>query len=192
MGAWIATLLTLARLDRTPRSYVFMFAGYTAAIAGFPSVTAPGDIFTVAHARTEEIGLGVVCAALVSTLVFPVHIRSLLLARMKSWLHKGESPAARALSGEPLSLSAEADRRPLAADVADIGVLAPQLPFDRAGAADLAGRRPHAPRAASVASASVLLGRFTPGRPARRRRPAVRPTTRAHDLTAGGRRLAGV
>jgi uncharacterized membrane protein YccC len=133
MAAWIATMLTLALLDRTPRSYAFMLAGYTAAIIGFPSVETPGDIFTVALARAEEIGLGVVCATVVSALVFPVHVRPLILARMESWLREGETAAARALRDEPLPLDCEPDRKRLAADVVDIGVLTAQLPFDRAG-----------------------------------------------------------
>jgi uncharacterized membrane protein YccC len=37
----VALTLTLSLLDRTPRGYVFMLAGYTAAIIGFPSVNAP-------------------------------------------------------------------------------------------------------------------------------------------------------
>src|SRR5450756_2173505 len=36
---WIALCLYLSLLDRTPRSYMFMLAGYTAALIGFPSVS---------------------------------------------------------------------------------------------------------------------------------------------------------
>ena len=39
---WVGFCLYFALRDRTPRSYLFMLAGYTAAIIGFPSVAAPG------------------------------------------------------------------------------------------------------------------------------------------------------
>src|SRR3979409_1102936 len=64
LAAWTGICLYFALLDRTPRSYVFMLAGYTAAIIGFPSVAAPDQIFTTAVARVQEIGLGIGCASL--------------------------------------------------------------------------------------------------------------------------------
>ena len=130
MAGWVALMLTLALLDRTPRGYVFMLAGYTAAIIGFPSVDTPGEIFATAVARTEEISLGVLCATLVSSLVFPSHVSPLILARMETWLQHGQRWARDALCERPLSLDAERDRRRLAADVIDISVLVTQLPFD--------------------------------------------------------------
>src|SRR5215467_9419153 len=54
--------------DRTPRSYMFVLSGYTAALIGFPSVLAPSTVFDTAVSRVEEITLGVVCAAIVHSL----------------------------------------------------------------------------------------------------------------------------
>src|ERR1700733_11435714 len=45
LALWLGLCVYIAQLDRTPRSYTFLLAGYTAAIIGFPSVGAPGDIF---------------------------------------------------------------------------------------------------------------------------------------------------
>ena len=42
MACWIGLCLYLSLLDRTPRAYLFMLAGYTAGIIGFPSVANPG------------------------------------------------------------------------------------------------------------------------------------------------------
>jgi hypothetical protein len=39
---WVALCVFVSLLDRTPRSYMFVLAGYTAALIGFPSVLAPG------------------------------------------------------------------------------------------------------------------------------------------------------
>jgi uncharacterized membrane protein YccC len=54
---WTGFCLYIAQLDRTPRSYVFLLAGYTAAFIGFPTVTAPATIWDVAVSRVEEIWL---------------------------------------------------------------------------------------------------------------------------------------
>ena len=133
LAGWVAITLTLALLDRTPRGYVFMLAGYSAAIIGFSSVNAPGAIFNVALARAEEIGVGVICAALVSSLVFPRHIGPVFLERTRKWLHDGQNWAVDVLSQRTLSAAGEADRRRLAGDVIDIGVLTTQLRFDKGG-----------------------------------------------------------
>ncbi len=45
LAGWVGGCLFLALLDRTPRSYTLMLAGYTAAIVGFPAVMAPDQIF---------------------------------------------------------------------------------------------------------------------------------------------------
>src|SRR5277367_4636086 len=41
IALWIGFCLYLSVLDRTPRGYTFMLAGYTAAFIGFPIVGAP-------------------------------------------------------------------------------------------------------------------------------------------------------
>lgn len=71
IALWVGLCLYLSLLDGTPRSYVFMLGGYTVALIGFPSVAEPGSIFDIALARVEEISLGIICASLVSTVVFP-------------------------------------------------------------------------------------------------------------------------
>ena len=55
LALWTGICLYIAQLDRTPRSYVFLLAGYTAAFIGFPTVTAPETIWDVAVARIEEM-----------------------------------------------------------------------------------------------------------------------------------------
>src|ERR1700685_2187415 len=69
---WVALCVFVSLLDRTPRSYMFVLSGYTAALIGFPSVLAPATVFDTAVSRVEEITLGVVCAAMVHSLIFPV------------------------------------------------------------------------------------------------------------------------
>ena len=39
IALWVGLCLYISLLDRTPRSYVFMLAGYTAGLIGFPAVS---------------------------------------------------------------------------------------------------------------------------------------------------------
>ena len=71
LALWISGCLYFSLLDRTPRSYVLTLAGFTAAFVGFPLVNDPGTIFDFAVSRVEEIGLGIICAAMVSAVVLP-------------------------------------------------------------------------------------------------------------------------
>lgn len=91
VGLWVALCLFIALLDRTPASYLPMLAGYTAALIGFPAVDDPGAIFDTAVARAEEIGLGIVCASLVATLVLPQSAAPAIVARLESWLAEARS-----------------------------------------------------------------------------------------------------
>lgn len=64
MAAWVALCLWWSLLDRGPRSYAPMLAGYTATIVGFAVVEMPQAIFGSAVARVEEIAVGIVCGAI--------------------------------------------------------------------------------------------------------------------------------
>jgi uncharacterized membrane protein YccC len=52
LALWTGGCLFLALLDRTPRSYLFMLAGYTAALVGFPAVTTPDQIWDLALSQS--------------------------------------------------------------------------------------------------------------------------------------------
>ena len=97
---WVALCVFVSLLDRTPRSYMFVLSGYTAALIGFPSVLAPGTVFDTAVSRVEEITLGVVCAAVVHSLIFPKSALSAFEQKLRSaiadarrWLAEGLTKA---------------------------------------------------------------------------------------------------
>lgn len=83
---WVALCLYVSLQDRSPRSYMFMLAGYTATIIGFPSVMAPDVIFTTATDRFQEILLGVVSSALVHSVLFPNNIFNAVKATLDKWI----------------------------------------------------------------------------------------------------------
>jgi uncharacterized membrane protein YccC len=132
---WIGFCLYLSVLDRTPRGYAFMLAGYTAAIIGSPVVQAPDTVWDVTVSRVEEISLGIACAALVSSLVLPRPVATVLQARLIAWRLNGRRLALDALAtdrpGEP---GRDADtcrtRLLLAADAVEIRGLTTHLAYD--------------------------------------------------------------
>jgi uncharacterized membrane protein YccC len=131
ISLWSGLCLYLSLLDRTPRSYVFMLAGYTTAIVGYPAVDAPDTIFDLALARTEEILVGIACAALVSSLVFPRAVGPVVAERIETWLRHAEVNSRDALdvAGRPAD---EARWLRLAADTTEVENLAAHLAFDTA------------------------------------------------------------
>ena len=126
LACWVGFCLYISLHDRTPRSYVFMLAGYTAALIGFPAVSAPDTVFDVALARVEEITMGIVCATLVHSLVLPQSLAPALLAR----LDRALGDARRWLRDALGSGSDVRDRRTLAGDITELRLMATHLPFD--------------------------------------------------------------
>src|SRR5215470_775714 len=51
IALWVGICLYLSLIDGTPRSYVFMLAGYTVALLGFPIVTMPQVTFDIGRAH---------------------------------------------------------------------------------------------------------------------------------------------
>jgi len=126
----MAAMLASALLDRTPRSYAFMLAGYTAATIGFPAVSDPGAIFDTVLARTEEVLLGIACASLVQTLIFPRSVGPVLAARTAVWLRDADQWAISALTRQQGTSAAAPPRRGLAAGVVEIDGLSANLAWD--------------------------------------------------------------
>lgn len=129
MVLWVGACLYMSVLDRTPRSYLFMLAGYTAAMIGFPSVTDPSLVFDTALARVEEISLGIVCATLIHSIVLPRGLAPALTLQLdkavrdaRNWMHD-------TLSGKNAE-QRDRDRRVLANDITQLRLLSTHVPFD--------------------------------------------------------------
>ncbi len=130
MAAWVGCCLYFSMLDRTPRSYVFLLAGYTAAIIGLPSVADPGQIFDTAIARVQEIGLGIVCATVVHSLFFPNPVGPVVAARIGESLRLVERWAAAALAGQTDATEVLENRRRIAAVASELDMLDNYLSWD--------------------------------------------------------------
>lgn len=90
IGLWLGLRVFVSLLDRTPRAYMFVLAGYSAILIALPSVEAPATIFTVASLRVQEITLGILCGSLVHALVLPRSVAEFLLGRVAMTLHDAE------------------------------------------------------------------------------------------------------
>lgn len=129
LALWVGGCLYVSLLDRTPRSYVLMLAGYTAGLIAFPAVDNPGTIFDIAVARVEEILLGITCATVVHSLVLPQSFGPVMLARLDHALRDARNWIADALAPNGDAKSA-GDRRKLAGDITELRMMAVHLPFD--------------------------------------------------------------
>ncbi|WP_368971181.1 FUSC family protein [Raoultella planticola] len=111
LASWISFCLYLSLLERTPRAYAFVLAGYTASLIGFPAVSDPGTVFNIAIIRLQEITIGIVCAALIHRYILPTRISGLFNSKLAQTLQAMRQRIADTLAGksnaqsEPLHLA---------------------------------------------------------------------------------------
>lgn len=129
MASWIGLCLYLSLLDRSARAYLFMLAGYSAGIIGFPAIATPNEIFHLAITRVEEISMGIVCTSVFGTVLFPRPLGPVLAARIVAWLKPAADWMTAALAGRE-DEQVRDDRRRMAVEAADISMMTTQLAFD--------------------------------------------------------------
>ncbi|MCD0421723.1 FUSC family protein [Rubrivivax sp. JA1024] len=132
LAGWIGRCLFLSLLDRTPRAYAFVLAGYTTSLIGFPSVLEPGAVFDTASLRVQEICIGILCAVLIHRYVWPKPITGQFTGKLSAMLQDARRLASVALTG--LSEENRQRREQLAVDLLMIQGLATHLPYDSASA----------------------------------------------------------
>jgi uncharacterized membrane protein YccC len=133
LAGWIGLCLLFSLLDRTPRAYAFVLAGYTASLIGFPGVADPGAIFDTASLRVQEISIGILSAVLVHRFVLPRQMTGAFLGKLRATLHDARKLAGDALKGSP-EPAIRTDRYRLSADLLMLQGLGTHLPYDPAPA----------------------------------------------------------
>jgi uncharacterized membrane protein YccC len=128
--AWVSGCTLVSLLDRTPRSYVPLLAGYTVLLAGLPLITLPANTFDTVVARVEEIGLAILCASIVSHVVLPVHVGTALLGRIDAWMARAHALLSTTATTEADEARCRAERYALAADAADLRSFTTHLRYD--------------------------------------------------------------
>ncbi|MFF8802011.1 MULTISPECIES: FUSC family protein [unclassified Methylobacterium] len=134
IALWVAVCLYVSLLDRTPRSYLMMLGGYTAALIGFPSVGDPSAMFDTAVARAEEITLGILCAGLVNTVLLPRSVAPVIAGRLDAWLRDARGWVVDVLGRARTAEDSQAKRLRLASDAVAFDALATPLRYDMTGA----------------------------------------------------------
>lgn len=133
LALWLGLCTYLSLLDRTPRSYIALLAGYTAGIIGFPAVSAPDTIFTIASLRVQEIVIGIVSASCIHGLILPQSVGARLRARVGAILTDAERWSRDALATNERAADLDNDRRRLAIDLHELHQLSVHVPYDTAG-----------------------------------------------------------
>jgi uncharacterized membrane protein YccC len=139
LAVWLGLCTYVALLDRTPRAYVFLLAGYTAGIIALPVVEAPATIFTVASLRAQEIGIGIASATLVHSVVFPRTVAARLYGRIDTIIADAERWSRDALSRRIGDGQIKKDRQQLALDVHELHQLGIHHYFERGQTRLMAG-----------------------------------------------------
>lgn len=129
LASWLGFCVYVTQLDRTPRSYAFLLAGYTVSVIGFPSVLTPGSIFDTAIVRVQEIGIGIAATGLMHGLVLPRTVTKRLKELISDLICNAEQCSRRSLAGtrDP---ALDRERRRLASQVNGIEELAHHVAFD--------------------------------------------------------------
>ncbi|XEU33490.1 FUSC family protein [Tistrella bauzanensis] len=130
LACWIGLCLFFSLLDRTPRAYAFVLAGYTASLIGFPSVLDPGAVFDTASVRVQEISIGILCAVLVHRYVLPKRMTGQFTGKLSVTLRDARRLAGDALNGTPGQN--RRDRNQFAVDLLALQGLSTHLPYDAA------------------------------------------------------------
>ncbi|MDR2981079.1 MAG: FUSC family protein [Puniceicoccales bacterium] len=124
IALWIGGCLYWSVFLRdAPTAYGAMLSGYTAAIIGFPAVLAPETVFDTAVARCLEISIGIVCATIMSRIVFPSRTGDVLRATMTRCLDDVARWAVDTLRGHRDDDQGQADVRKLIADTSALDSL---------------------------------------------------------------------
>ncbi|WP_028081032.1 FUSC family protein [Solimonas soli] len=138
VSLWVGILLYLALLNPSPSGYIFMLSAYTMPLISLPALLHPEQIFDLALARSEEILLGIACAAFINALVFPRRMGPMLEVRMQQLLDDAASWSGALLA----AVEPGADRRHrLVADISALDALIRQMSYDAYDRAQIAHAR---------------------------------------------------
>ena len=133
LSLWVGFALYVSLLDRTPRSYVFMLAGYSTAMIVYNAVTYIDtyNIFDIAVARVLEISVGVVSSAVVSATFFPVHVGAMIKQRVNKTLNDLEATFEKLIAVQETPENYTQVLSVITRDASDIHALAVHLAYEK-------------------------------------------------------------
>ena len=133
LATWVGFCLYISLIDRSPRSYVVMLAGYTAVIICFNSIyyIETVSIFDMALGRFLEISLGVVCSAVVNAIIFPMHIGPVIQMRVSKTMQDTQHVFDAILSDEKHQNNYTQLLANITRDTSDINTMAEHLDYEK-------------------------------------------------------------
>lgn len=133
LSLWVGFALYVSLLDRTPRSYVFMLAGYSTAMIVYNAITYMDtyNIFDIALARVLEISVGVISTAVVSATFFPVHVGAMIKQRVNKTLNDLESTFEKLVTVQESPENYTQVLSVITRDASDIHALAVHLAYEK-------------------------------------------------------------
>jgi uncharacterized membrane protein YccC len=133
LACWVGFCLYVSLLDRTPRSYVFMLAGYTTVIISYTIIynIETASLFDMAIGRFLEILVGVVCSAIVSTTIFPMHMGPALSGRVSKALDDTRNLYQHIFNHPTEALSYRQALNAITRDISDLHVMATHLAYEK-------------------------------------------------------------
>jgi len=138
IALWTGIFVYISISTRAARNYVFLLASYSLSVIALPAVSNPLSIFDVAVARTEEITLGIVCASIVGSALFPSRLAPTLIERTDSWFRDAALYAQESLGGLVAGALVSGSRQKMATSVRGFEFLLSQLAYDHVSPAILA------------------------------------------------------
>jgi uncharacterized membrane protein YccC len=130
IAGWVALCLYVSLLDRSPRSYVFLLAGYTLPLVGMPLANNPSGLFDLSQWRAEEIALGATLSMAVHSVFAPSSVRPLLTAKARAVVAEARCWILQGLGPQPTDEAERRARERLGADLAELSTLAIHLRFE--------------------------------------------------------------
>ncbi|MDE1168774.1 MAG: FUSC family protein [Pseudomonas sp.] len=169
VAVWTGTLLFLSLHLRTANSYALMLAGYTLPLIALPVVDNPLNVFEIASARTQEIFLGIISAALIGSIFWPRRLAPVLADATGKWFGEAGTYCERFLSRTVTPEEIGTLRASMVVTFNSLEMMIGQIPHEGAhvqtvrNAKELRGRMIHLlPTIDALDDALIALERRTP------------------------------
>ena len=137
IAIWTGVFVYISISTRAARNYVFLLASYSLSVIALPALSNPLSIFDVAVARTEEITLGIVCASIVGSVLFPNRLAPTLIERTNSWFREAALYGKESMAGRVAGALVTGSRQKMALSVRGFEFLLSQLAYDHVSPAIL-------------------------------------------------------
>ncbi|MGC5703860.1 FUSC family protein [Pseudomonas sp. NFXW11] len=132
IALWTGTLLFLSLHLRTANNYALMLAGYTLPLIALPVVDNPLAVWDVAEARTEEIFLGIICAAVIGSMFWPRRLAPVFVGTAGKWFDDASTYSRRFLTRKVQPEEISALRGAMVATFNSLEMMIGQLPHEGA------------------------------------------------------------